>query len=346
MSTLKMTENLYNYNKNRSISLGRNNGYILKMHKNALSEHKLYKNTRFMKLLERLVRYNRYRSVYFGARSNYIRAMYDECVAANKINAANSGSSAKNGKAALLIGINYVGTQSQLNGCENDVYNTKKILKSNYGYKDEDILILSERESDPSHQPTYDNIVDAISWLVKKGNSGYKSLWFQYSGHGYYFRDDNGDEADGYDECIVTGDNYAIMDDHFREILIKPLPEDCNLFCFMDCCHSGTMMDLKYKYKAGSDEMKMENNSDTKCNVISISGCRDDQVSMDAYFYNEYAGALTKTFWNAVISRNYQNIDLFSLIKDVRSRLAKNKFDQVPQLMSNHSLDKNSKFSI
>ena len=55
--------------------------------------------------------------------------------------------------------------------------------------------------------------------LVDKSNNGYKSLWFQYSGHGYYTADYNGDETDKKDECIVTSDMKFITDDEFKDYL-------------------------------------------------------------------------------------------------------------------------------
>ena len=38
-------------------------------------------------------------------------------------------------KIALLIGINYRGTKSELSGCINDINNTKDILKKVYKYQ-------------------------------------------------------------------------------------------------------------------------------------------------------------------------------------------------------------------
>ena len=81
-----------------------------------------------------------------------------------------------NKKAALLIGINYQGTRNELGGCENDIYDMKAKLMVTYGILEEDILVLTEKES---KQPTYANIIYGINWLVEKNREGYKNIWFQ-----------------------------------------------------------------------------------------------------------------------------------------------------------------------
>ena len=49
-----------------------------------------------------------------------------------------------------------------------------------------------------------------------------KTLFFHYSGHGSYIKDENGDEVDGKDECLCPID-YAysgmIIDDEIKGIL-------------------------------------------------------------------------------------------------------------------------------
>src|SRR4051812_6390736 len=65
--------------------------------------------------------------------------------------------------------------------------------------------------------------------------------------------DTNGDEADGYDEVILPCDYKSagyILDDDLYNVLVKRIPYGTRLTAVMDCCHSGTGMDLPYVHEA------------------------------------------------------------------------------------------------
>tara|TARA_Y100000741_G_scaffold359857_1_gene341170 strand:+ start:1210 stop:2307 length:1098 start_codon:yes stop_codon:yes gene_type:complete len=246
-----------------------------------------------------------------------------------------------NKKAALLIGINYQGTRNELGGCENDIYDMKAKLMVTYGILEEDILVLTEKES---KQPTYANIIYGINWLVEKNREGYKNIWFQYSGHGYYKKDRNGDELDGKDECLVTVDTKFITDDVLKTNLVNRMSDDVNMICIMDCCHSGTIMDLKYKYKRrGLCELQY-NDKDSK-NIISVSGCRDNQTSADAWFTNKWNGALTKKLM-IVLERSNYAITNMNLLSELQTELSNDKFSQRPVITASRRLTENTPFVI
>lgn len=82
---------------------------------------------------------------------------------------------------ALLIGINYFGQRGQLRGCINDVRNMSGYLVSHFGYKREDMVILTDDQQNPISQPTKQNILRAMHWLVKDAKPN-DSLFFHYSG--------------------------------------------------------------------------------------------------------------------------------------------------------------------
>ena len=78
--------------------------------------------------------------------------------------------------------------------------------------------------------------------------------------------------------------NGFISDDWLRKEFVDKLPSDCKVFVIMDCCHSGSNMDLPYCMK--NNEITRREDmaaSDSIAKIIKLSGCLDDQVSMDYY---------------------------------------------------------------
>jgi hypothetical protein len=47
-------------------------------------------------------------------------------------------------KKALLVGINYRNTESELNGCINDIINMKDVLITKFGYSIDDITVITD----------------------------------------------------------------------------------------------------------------------------------------------------------------------------------------------------------
>jgi hypothetical protein len=100
------------------------------------------------------------------------------------------GTTTKNTKKALLIGINYVGTPYTLRGCINDVTKVKSQINS-YGFSNQNIKILTDNTP---QKPTRENILLEFKNLLANANSG-DTLFFLYSGHGTQILDKNNDET-------------------------------------------------------------------------------------------------------------------------------------------------------
>jgi metacaspase-1 len=249
---------------------------------------------------------------------------------------------------ALLIGINYKGTRLELKGCANDASNLAAHVKTLQ--PDVEIRILSD-DLECFGLPTRQNILDGIEWLVQDACEKSK-LWFSYSGHGSWTADLNGDESDKRDESIVPLDYDEvgdIIDDELREKLVMPLPEGASLFAILDCCHSGTGLDLGIIHEDTSQRVSHHHSSreyvreewqhktsrcvhsqycPTKADVIAVSGCRDDQTSADACINNKYTGALTHAFLKFVCpERSY-----LGLLQDMSVWLRLHKYSQRPKM--------------
>eukprot|EP00542_Grammatophora_oceanica_P019860 CAMPEP_0194047474 /NCGR_PEP_ID=MMETSP0009_2-20130614/24936_1 /TAXON_ID=210454 /ORGANISM="Grammatophora oceanica, Strain CCMP 410" /LENGTH=315 /DNA_ID=CAMNT_0038693117 /DNA_START=96 /DNA_END=1043 /DNA_ORIENTATION=- len=161
-------------------------------------------------------------------------------------------------KLAVMIGINYVGhTQGQLSGCHNDVGNMKEYIKDVWGFDESNITELMD---DGAHtSPTRNNILSAYKTLVSSARAG-DAVFCHYSGHGGKLRDDDGDEADGYDETLVPLDyqtNGQIRDDDLFNMLVGAMPKGVYMTCVMDCCHSGSVLDLPYVFKGDGNMTEM-----------------------------------------------------------------------------------------
>ncbi|KAI8077364.1 caspase domain-containing protein [Gilbertella persicaria] len=167
-------------------------------------------------------------------------------------------------KRALLIGINYTGTNNELGGCINDVANIKQFLTSLYDFKEEDMVILTDDQDEEKFKPTKANIISAMQWLVHDAEPD-DSFFFHYSGHGGRVADIHNDEDDSFDETIYPldfeqfeGDSGQIRDDDMYDLLVRPLPPKCRLTAIFDSCHSGTVLDLPYVYSTRG-EIKEQN---------------------------------------------------------------------------------------
>ncbi len=123
-------------------------------------------------------------------------------------------------------------------------------LHERYGYRREDMVILTDDQRNPMSVPTKVNILRAMHWLVKDAQPN-DSLFIHFSGHGGRTPDLDGDEDDGFDDVIYPVDYRSaghIVDDDMHAIMVRPLRPGVRLTAIFDSCHSGTALDLPYVY--------------------------------------------------------------------------------------------------
>ena len=242
-----------------------------------------------------------------------------------------------NNKKALIIGINYLGTSSALNGCINDAKSIETYLKEqNYT----NIKILTD---ETAIKPTRENILNEIKTLLETSNEN-DTLFIYYSGHGSNTVDRNGDELDGYDELIVPLDFKYIKDDELKTLINTYGKTRTNVIALFDSCNSGTALDLKYQIleKVNYDDISENiNTAETTCNAFLLSGCRDNQFSLETFINNKTQGAMTWSFLETV--RNNKPLTLRNLVKKMRETL-KPTSNQIPQLSSGRLFNPDSDF--
>lgn len=208
---------------------------------------------------------------------------------------------------ALKMATNYRGTSSQLAGCLYDDIDTDATFGK---FFDSKTSLLS---TDCSRV----NMLDAIDQVVARCNPGdrYGIFW---SGHGTFTKDQNGDEADGRDEALVSNDLKLIFDDEIFLRLAKAKPGVLG-FLWTDCCHADGMTrsfapeerprfmafdyltegmlpcEIKNICDAGVKARRefQSVRADVLADVVHFAACESTQVSFDARFDGRPNGAFT-----------------------------------------------------
>lgn len=287
-----------------------------------------------------------------------------ECIIPDK-DLKQKGFPFKNGK-ALLIGINYVGTESELKGCWNDVANMYKYLTKVEKINPSSILILTdEPHTKPENLPTRKNIIEGIRWLVNDNpmgdNKDTVSLFLHVSSHGSWVWDKNSDEADHKDETICPLDyqeNGFIIDDTLRKEIINPIKDASNIHftAIFDCCHSGTVLDMRYNVSVKLNSTRPDYSkisikedkkySKSKCRIIVFSGCMDKQYSADAYINRQAQGMMTCAFLYTIKKIEKEKLTYKKIIAHLQAYSKKNGYDQIPQLSFNKYIDLKEHYTI
>ena len=240
--------------------------------------------------------------------------------------------SLKGYKKALLIGINYQNDDSNdndLNGCADDAERLKKYLTKCCYFNEEDITLLCT-----PNNTTKNSIQSQLRELVFYSYT-YPSteLWFSFSGHGAGVY--SNDEQDQQCEVICPSDykqNGMIVDCWLKNNFINRLHPGTKLFILMDCSHSGTNVNLPYQLINEKETLISKPNQSLVATVVKLSGCRDDQTSMEYYDNktSEYQGALTTYFLSN--ANEYKGTMFKKICENVRNALENKGFQQKPML--------------
>ncbi|KAI0303841.1 peptidase C14, caspase domain-containing protein [Multifurca ochricompacta] len=263
---------------------------------------------------------------------------------------------------ALIIGINYTEHRNpkfRLKYCVDDAYAMAHFLRENFRFQERDIHILVDGQSGVS--PTKANILNEMGWLVRDARPN-DSLFFYFSGHAEQIEDQNGDEADGFDECICAMDyrgnaqscygretpSGLIVDDEMHDIMVKPLPEGCRLTAIFDCCHSGTLLGTSFsddpwyaQTLQHPNRARIIREKGSRADVISLSACKDEGTAVET----DQGGALRSAFIECM-SMTGNQITYCDLVWNLRTYMEAHRFMQRPQLSSSHKIDTNRLFIV
>ena len=222
---------------------------------------------------------------------------------------------------ALNIGLNsvnpgnYEGWSGPLNACEADANDMADLAKAQ-GFSATKLM---------TKKATRNAVLKGIASAASQLKSGDIFL-LSYSGHGGQAPDLNGDEDDGKDETWCLYDGELIDDELYSSW--GAFAVGVRILLLSDSCHSGTVSRaIHYAakprsahspvYRVMPDEVALrvyQNNKKfydpilkrrdlakslgrVKASVLLISGCQDNQLSLDGTFNGLFTGTL-KTVWN------------------------------------------------
>lgn len=230
---------------------------------------------------------------------------------------------------ALLVGINYTGTSAELYGCVNDVDVLEQLLKTKLGFD----RVVCLRESDATRKAILKHM---YSIALETHRESVDTVWISYSGHGASVVDDSGDELDGRDEVIVPYD-YAragyIRDDEIHNALSK-IHMRTQAVVFYDCCYSGTVGDLSYRYVSGIKHVEENPDHSVEGRILMLSACQDSELAGETWGLNDerkFSGAMTAAFVTTLHEYDY-NCTAYNLLGKMRDQLKNAGYNQIPQI--------------
>lgn len=249
-------------------------------------------------------------------------------------------------KRALLVGLNYsMDPTCKLNGCVNDARNMGNYLTTMCGFTPAQVQIVTDENLKTIAAVGRDGMVELLYDLcLASWKEDLELAVFHYSGHGSQTQDLNADETDGADEGLVPVDYRArglILDDLLTKVFSKFNPKT-KVVVFVDACHSGTILDLPFAYDARNPSQNGQTTTTASAGsagsgkIYCISGCRDNQVSMDATdpMTRLAAGAMTSCALKLLGNKGNAGYSVLAFQEDLNKLLLTRGFVQKPLLTS------------
>lgn len=270
-------------------------------------------------------------------------------------------------KKALCIGINdYPGTGSDLAGCVNDALDWAAALKKR-GFNE--VRLLLDRRANG------EAIRAGIKALLAGAERG-DLVVIQYSGHGSFVPDEDGDEPDGTDECLCPYDvksHGPITDDELFE-LFSARPPGVQVFMISDSCHSGTVarfapiqtpptikgksapqrkvrflppaafLPRKEAENLGRRRAYRASSPPGRYAALLMAGCQDTEYSFDAYFQGRPNGVFSFVALRSLDSLK-GGATYWDWFKAIRRILPSQQYPQTPNLYGSKTMKQWKVFS-
>lgn len=248
-------------------------------------------------------------------------------------------------KRALCMGVNYVGTSSELSGCLHDAEDWTEALSAR-GFEVSQLL--------ESHA-TLAGMREGLTALVESAKDG-DSLVVTYSGHGTFVPDEDGDEPDGFDEALCPYDVAEagpLIDDEIAGIFALLAP-GARLVLISDSCHSGTVARFAglgrgdggdrvrfmppATFRAaledvpGAHRVRRARALGRKSTALLLSGCQDSEYAYDAVIRGRPNGAFTRAALDTLPPPGTARMSYRTWMREIRRLLPSPRHPQSPNL--------------
>jgi hypothetical protein len=243
-------------------------------------------------------------------------------------------------KKALLIGINEYKHYAEypLDGCINDVEIVTSVLKGKFGFTEDEITFLRDKEA------TRSRIVKEMRNILKHCEKD-ALIVLHFSGHGTRRVSKDNTRPDGLEETIIPYDsgpddalNLDIRDSDLRDWIALLSQKTQNICIFSDSCFSGSIVrgekvrgitldssmtssssSKKIKQKTGSESLfpgSSANWLSLSRNYVLIAGCKKDEFSREYTLtegnkriaYGAFTYFLVQALKNAPKNATYQEV--------------------------------------
>jgi tetratricopeptide (TPR) repeat protein len=245
-----------------------------------------------------------------------------------------------NNRWALVIGVsNYADPSLNLKYSAKDATGIYNALVNKCRFPKGNIRLLVNEDA------TYENIRKSIEgWLYSNTKSNDKVVVF-FSGHGYRDVDNNGDEADGFDEFLVPYDfsrrdiSSAIRDDSLSNWISNLKSE--NVLLLFDSCFSGgaakakglTNQGISFKGVRGLDGLEGDVVGEVpRKGVALMSASRADEYSFESDDLK--MGVFSYFFIKSLDKSSDLNLDHFVNVNEAFTYLKSSVVDYVRQKYS------------
>ena len=227
---------------------------------------------------------------------------------------------------SLHIGLNrvdpahYAGWDGALGACEYDAKDMAATAKK-LGFAANTVLL--------TQQATVAAVSQAIQHAAKQLSKG-DIFFLSYSGHGGQVPDTNQDEDDRKDETWVLYDRQLVDDELHK--LYSTFKSGVRILVLSDSCHSGTVTRAIPPWESGEPAIRAmpapvgkatyrknkaiydgiqkatvgAESIALKATVLLISGCQDNQVSLDGSRNGLFTGTLKKVWNNGKFAYGYR----------------------------------------